>query len=120
MKAMNRRDFMGKTGKAVAGAMAMSALSYNRALGANERVKLALIGCGGRGTGITKAMAENENTEVKYACEINDARGEGFIKDIEKIQGDKPKRIIEMREVFADNSCLVWCVVCESGIGCNS
>ena len=39
---------------------------------------------------------------MKYACEIDGTRGGGFIKDMEKIQGYAPKRIVEMREAFDD------------------
>jgi TAT (twin-arginine translocation) pathway signal sequence len=42
-----RRDFV----KTVAAATAATALSSARVLGANERVRLGLIGCGSRGVG---------------------------------------------------------------------
>lgn len=41
-----RRDFI----RTVGAATAATALSYSRILGANERVQMGLIGCGGRGT----------------------------------------------------------------------
>ncbi len=47
MKHMNRRGLMTRTGKVTVGAFAMSALSYQRVLGANERINLALVGCSG-------------------------------------------------------------------------
>ena len=45
-----RRDFI----KTVGAATAATALSYSRILGANERVRLGLIGCGSRGVGVMK------------------------------------------------------------------
>jgi predicted dehydrogenase len=42
-----RREFI----RTVGAATAATALSYSRILGANERVQMGLIGCGGRGTG---------------------------------------------------------------------
>jgi len=42
-----RRDFI----RTVGAATAATALSYSRILGANERVQMGLIGCGGRGVG---------------------------------------------------------------------
>jgi hypothetical protein len=42
-----RRDFI----RTVGAATAATALSYSRILGANERVQMGLIGCGGRGIG---------------------------------------------------------------------
>ena len=43
---MQRRDFIKSSG---AGAVALSALSASRVLGANDRINVGLIGCGGRG-----------------------------------------------------------------------
>lgn len=46
MSEQNRRDFLQAT--AAAGALALSAASYRRAYGANERVGVAFLGVGGR------------------------------------------------------------------------
>ena len=52
----SRRDFIKTTTAATAGfTLAMSsAASYARILGANDRIGLALIGCGGRGEHVMK------------------------------------------------------------------
>ena len=42
----SRREFLRK---ASAGAIALSAASYSRVMGANDRIHLGLIGCGDRG-----------------------------------------------------------------------
>ena len=44
----NRRDFI-KTATVSAAATAMTARSYGRVMGANERIRIAQIGCGDRG-----------------------------------------------------------------------
>ena len=44
----DRRDFL-KTAAAGVTAMSMTARSYARVMGANERIRIAQIGCGGRG-----------------------------------------------------------------------
>jgi predicted dehydrogenase len=51
--AMNRRSFLGKTSTAVAGGLALSQLPIERFAHAagSDTLKLALVGCGGRGTG---------------------------------------------------------------------
>ena len=46
--AFNRRDFI-KAAAAGVTATAMTARSYGRIMGANERIRIAQIGCGGRG-----------------------------------------------------------------------
>jgi len=45
----SRRQFL-KTASAAGAAIALSAASYSRILGANDRISLGLIGCGDRGT----------------------------------------------------------------------
>lgn len=53
MTHMNRREFTVQAGKttiaSMGGIMTLSALNTRKALGANERINMALIGCGGRG-----------------------------------------------------------------------
>jgi len=104
-KSTNRRQFIDGTMQGLTGAAlgwtAQSALAQ-KVRGANDKVILALIGCGGRGSGITAAMARLEGVEVKCACEIDDSRGGDFIKEMNEIQGYPPKRVVDMREVFDD------------------
>ena len=49
---LNRRKFLQATAIGTA-AVSLSARSYGRILNANERIRLAQIGCGGRGIGRT-------------------------------------------------------------------
>jgi hypothetical protein len=56
MKKQNRRGFLTRSaaltgGAALAAGNSPSALSYSRTDGANERIRLGVIGCGGRGRG---------------------------------------------------------------------
>ena len=52
---MLRRRFLVTTLSGVS-SLAMSAKSYSQIVGANQRVRLALIGCGGRGFGVVILM----------------------------------------------------------------
>ena len=45
---VSRRDFIRA---AAGGALALTALSASRVLGANDRIQMAVVGCGGMGTG---------------------------------------------------------------------
>lgn len=45
---LNRREFLGRTAGAAVGAT-LTAASFSRALGANEKIGVGFIGCGGRG-----------------------------------------------------------------------
>ena len=69
----------------------------------NDRVVVALIGCGGHGIKvITDAAGLGENIHVKYFCDVDDTRGGYGITEVEKIQGSKPLRIRDMRKVYDD------------------
>ena len=106
MKEITRKRFLSQSGKGIAGAalggVVLSGVTPSRVLGANDRVVLGLIGAGGRGKVDAKGLAEQENVEFKYVCDVNDLRGHDFIKDMKEKQGYAPKRVIEMRDIFDD------------------
>jgi predicted dehydrogenase len=50
---------------------AVSALSYSRIMGANDRIQLGLIGCGGRGIGVMRTFMREENkVAVTAVCDV--------------------------------------------------
>ncbi|MGA2657274.1 MAG: Gfo/Idh/MocA family oxidoreductase [Verrucomicrobiota bacterium] len=104
---ITRRDFLATSGKGIlgvslAGATA-SALGQDRVKGANARVLLGLIGAGDRGTGVIQGIIKNnQNVEVKYVCDVNDARGGEAMAGLTKLQGYAPQRINDLRRIFAD------------------
>jgi predicted dehydrogenase len=53
---------------------AATALSYSRVMGANDRVQLALIGCGERGRGDMGNFLKAGNLDVTALCDIYDAQ----------------------------------------------
>ena len=70
---------------------------------ANDKVILALIGAGGRGTQVILSMQQClPGVEVKYVCEVDEERGGRAIDELEKQQNVRPKRIGEMRVSFDD------------------
>jgi len=61
--AIHRRDLF-------RGALAATAASQSRVLGANERIHLGLIGAGGRGTGVMGTFQKNPAIQVSAACDV--------------------------------------------------
>lgn len=107
MEPMTRRDFLATSGNTLAGAalsgFTMTAQAQDRVKGANDKVVLALIGAGGRGTQVIQNMVKaNRNVEVKYVCDVNDTRGAEAMKGLIQLQGFAPKRIRYMQEIFDD------------------
>ncbi|HJN10704.1 MAG TPA: Gfo/Idh/MocA family oxidoreductase [Pirellulaceae bacterium] len=68
---MRRREFL-TTAVAGVSALALSAKSYSQIAGANNRVRLALIGCGGRGHGVAQLMAQVAGAEYVAYCDLYD------------------------------------------------
>jgi predicted dehydrogenase len=62
-----RREWL-RTG--AASATAMTAASYSRVLGANEAVRLGVIGCGGRGRHVMGVFQANPTVRVSAVCDI--------------------------------------------------
>lgn len=65
MNTTNRRVFLRHT------ALAATALSASRVLGANEKIRLGFIGLGGRGMGSAAWFAKIPNVEVAYLCDAD-------------------------------------------------
>ncbi|MGA2595413.1 MAG: Gfo/Idh/MocA family oxidoreductase [Bryobacteraceae bacterium] len=88
---MKRRTFI-----VAGGALAM------RAFGANDRINVAVIGVGGRGTAHLGLIGHQENATVAAVCDVNQAQTERAVARVEKDKGYKPKVYSDMRELFED------------------
>ncbi|MCP5111444.1 MAG: Gfo/Idh/MocA family oxidoreductase [bacterium] len=64
---MERRDFLKS---ATSGVAAFTAASAQRVYGANSRINMALIGCGGRGTGVASFIRKAEGVEYTHLCDV--------------------------------------------------
>lgn len=105
MSRITRRQFVAVAaqGAAIAaGAAALADPKPSRAVGASEKVVLALVGAGGRGHDLALKFANVRNVEFKYVCEVDERRGGNTVDELEKIQGRRPKRVVDMHEAFGD------------------
>lgn len=106
MSNTTRRDFLTQASTGVAGAMSLNAMANGvRAAGANDRVVLAMIGCGGRMRGLINEFASRQGQEVAYLCDPDSeqlARAKETLKNAG--QNKQPKTVKDMREVFDDKS----------------
>src|SRR5690349_15029486 len=72
----SRRKFIrnmaaGSAAMALGGvAKGFSAKSYRRIIGANDHIRLAVIGANGRGSGMAAVFAKQPNTDVIYVCDV--------------------------------------------------
>lgn len=104
MKRMNRRQFLGGSVRGAAG-VSLGVAAFSQAwrpghvLGANERVNIALIGCGGRGRYVARGMTEY-GADVTHLCDLHEGRLEKAATFIAEVQDRKPKLVKDMQEVF--------------------
>lgn len=105
----NRRDFIrkvtaGAAGVAVGGAaMGMSAKSYNKIIGANEKLNVAIIGLGRRLGAYYQPVSQKEsNVELLYLCDVMKSQRERGAKSFSKFIDYKPKLENDIRRVIDD------------------
>jgi predicted dehydrogenase len=98
---MNRRKFITSsvTGAAIL-PLAMS--KANRVIGSNDKVQIALIGCGGRGRYVTRGLIES-GARLIYLCDLSDERLDKAEIFLNEVQVQKPKRTKDMHTVFSSN-----------------
>jgi predicted dehydrogenase len=80
-EAGSRREFLRTAG---VGAIALSAASYSRVMGANDRIHLGLIGCGDRGQHVMGEFQHRTEVQVVAVC---DAFGQRVDSAKQKAQG---------------------------------
>ena len=92
-----RRDFIKKT---VAGTAALSLGSilpgfgssrYQDILGANEKIRIGVIGVNSRGKALAQGFAKLPDCEVTYICDVDSRALEKCQAAIHKITGRTPK-----------------------------
>jgi predicted dehydrogenase len=96
---LHRRDLFRS---AAAGAAAMTASSYSRVLGANDRIGLGVVGCGGRGTGVMSTFQLNPAIEVRAVCDVYGERVDQAQQKAPGARGfNEHRKLLELKEVDA-------------------
>ncbi|MFI5380264.1 MAG: Gfo/Idh/MocA family protein [Tepidisphaerales bacterium] len=101
MNSISRRRLLG-TSATVAGAVALWSGGARAAESPANKVVLALIGAGGRGSAHLAGFLAVPGVEFKYICDVDYTRGESLVKLADKAQGRAPQRISDMRLIFDD------------------
>lgn len=99
-----KKSLMGSAGIAVAG-MTMSAKSYGKILGANDRLNISVIGIRGQGTNHINQfckLKDNRNVVIKTLCDVDENVWAEKVKLVQDQTGDKPGTAYDMRKVFED------------------
>ena len=101
---MDRREFLKKGLAGTVGVtLGVNSLFSSSCKGANERVVLALIGAGGRGTGcIINCCKINDNVIIKTVCDVNKTKLAAAATQVDKELGYRPAMTEHLKEVLDD------------------
>ena len=83
---------------------AAAAASAMRVWGANDRVAVAIVGLGGRGSGHLRTYAGLPEARIVGLCDVNQAAREKSQATLLKSTGEKAKEFSDMREAFDDSN----------------
>ena len=104
-----RRDFIrdvvkSSVGVAIGGkSISFTAKSYNKIIGANERINLALFGLNGRGASMADSFAKQPNLEIITVCDVDSRTIPKVIKVISDAgQVNPPKGEGDCRKVLEE------------------
>lgn len=103
MKSKSRRKFLQDSitiGTAASSALlaagpvlARASSSASRVLGANDRIRIGLIGCGGMGRVDLRDSLKVKNIECIALCDIDDSQSSKVLKDVLEPASQKPELI---------------------------
>lgn len=100
----NRRQFLKQAGVLAGTATALTARSYARVLGANDRIRIAQLGCGGRSHGhqhMVHLASRQTPVETVAVCDIWSIARERRAKQVKDLFGAEPKAYKYSEEMLA-------------------
>ena len=103
-KKVDRRTFIQTAGVVAGSAIASTALSYDRILGANDRIALGHIGIGNRGSGLHKMasrLKDKYSVETVAVCDLWKNNRERAATRTTEYYGRAPKAVQHPDELLA-------------------
>ena len=103
-----RRDFLRQafaaaatmTAASVLPGFATSSSSQARVVGANDRVRLAVLGVNSRGRALASGFAKMENCEIACVCDVDQKALATCQADIQNLTGKTPRGETDLRKVL--------------------
>ncbi len=107
MKRVTRRDFIRSSTAAMAAIPAAEAAIASQskakesaAAGANDKIRMGLIGCGGMGRGDLATFLMNPEVDCPVVCDVDDSQIANAAKLVEERRGKKPDGVRDFRRVI--------------------
>jgi len=83
---------------------AFSAKSYRQIVGANEKIRVAVMGVNSRGMAVSKNFALQKNCEVIHVCDVDSRAADNCISSLGKIQVNMPMATPDFRVALEDKN----------------
>ncbi len=104
----SRRDFLKKAGLGAAsltlGGLGLSAASYKRVLGSNERMNIAIIGCYRRFDAYMETLPKLAgDINLAYVCDVDQVRLDRAAARVNESMGYMPGKEQDLRKILDDN-----------------
>jgi predicted dehydrogenase len=98
MKSIGRREFVTTS----LGAAAAVAATPRRVLSASDRVRLGIIGVGGRGTSWVRNLARQQGVSITALCDVDATRFERATEILDSAGQPAPNRSQDFRKILDD------------------
>jgi len=104
MSPSNRRQFLQTT--TAAGALAATPVVARAALQANDRIRIGLVGLGGRMTAHVRALAQlaDQNVEIAAVCDCDQSKLDSATQRYPELAGKKLAVYSDLRKLLDDQS----------------
>ena len=98
MKSINRREFLGTAGAA----SAFTILSPNKSFASDEKIKIGIMGLGGRGRFLTERFVQRPDVDIVYLCDVDKRRFSYARETVSEYQDKQPKLTQDFRDMLND------------------
>ena len=98
VKSPGRRDFL-RTGTAAAASL-MTAASAKKVLGANDRIRIAIVGIRGRGWDHVRGYKPIPGVEIAYFCDVDENVIRQRLADADQMGLPKPETYVDVRKLL--------------------
>ena len=105
MNAKSRRTFIKETGVVLAGIPVMNTIpDYKRVLGANDRVRVGVVGLNSRGALLTNILLDLTGFEVAGLCDVDARTLNSQLSKVREKQTTAPRAFKDFREMIRDDT----------------
>lgn len=81
----------------------VSAKSYNSILGANEKLRIGVMGVNSRGFALARGLAAEKEAIISHLCDVDTRALEKTAAMIKKNTGSEPKKFVDIRQMLMED-----------------